>query len=199
MSFRVGSYLFPCLKIIIIIFLTNINIMAYHYNMVKTFTQKDMVEILGINRNTLQVWLREGLIIPSIKDAKGRGATRFYSASDLTLVKTISILSRFYFNREVIKSLCDFLHGKWPFGVDAKDIVKKFPDSPGVKLLPDVKEKFMNPFSKQKNEPVLLTMSDNAWLGLGPGLMTSFPKNSTTMLIINVSKIMDDIRKKLEQ
>jgi DNA-binding transcriptional MerR regulator len=160
--------------------------------MVKTFTQKDMVEITGINRNTLQVWLREGLIIPSIKDAKGRGATRFYSATDLTLIKTISILSHYYFNRDVIKSLCDYLHGKWPFGIDSKSVT----DS---KLSPYVKEVFMNPFTKQKNTPVLLQMSDNAWLGIGSGKILTMPDNTNFFLVINLSKIMDDIRKKLEQ
>jgi len=40
------------------------------------FTTFEVVRILGINRNTLQVWLQRKWIIPSIKVADGRAGPR---------------------------------------------------------------------------------------------------------------------------
>jgi len=175
--------------------------MKFHdtlYVMQPSFTQKQATEIVGISPNTLQGWTRDGLIIPSIANPKGRGKTRLYSASDLTLMKIISYLSDSSFNRDVIKSLCDYLYGKLPFGVNIKDVARKFPHSPGVNYLSNMKENLLNPLLK-RSKPVLLKLSDDKWDEIGSGgLVTTIIGDSTRVLIINVTKIMEEIKQKLK-
>ena len=163
----------------------------------KTFTQKEVIEILDVNPNTLQVWLRDSLIIPSVANPKGRGATRVYSASDLTMIKIVSILSQFSYNRSSIKSLCDFLRGKLPSGRDAISIAKKNPHVRGLKGLITLKEDLLNPLYDRSGSPIILKMSDNKWDEIGQGIYTAIPGKNKIILIVNVSEIMAEIRKKI--
>jgi len=166
----------------------------------KKFTHKEVVEILEVNPNTLQVWLRDGLIIPSIANPKGRGATRLYSAADLTQIKIISILSQFSYNRTIVKNLCDLLHGKIPSSnINLAALAKKNPHIPAFKQLADIKENLLNPFLKRTGPPIILKLSDNKWDEIGPGFATAIPGNSTVVLIINVSRVMDEIKKKVKK
>ena len=143
-----------------------------------SFTQKEVAEILEISPNTIQGWSRDGLIIPSVENPKGRGGTRLYSASDLTHIKIVSILSGFAYNRDVIKSLCNTIHG--------------------IKFITNLKETILDPYRNRPGQTIYIKRSDKKWQ-LGENTTTDIPKDSTTALIINVSKIMDEIKAKLKE
>lgn len=166
----------------------------------KSFTQKEIVEIIGINPNTLQVWLRDGLIIPSIANPKGRGQTRLYSVSDLTLIKIISILSQLSYNRATIKGLCDYLNGEM-IKKQAKLLkpTKKMLKAGGFSSVKDLislhKESKLDPFFHHFGTPLYIILSNEKWeLRIN---LNSLPEDRTTLLIINVTKIMDEIKQKI--
>jgi DNA-binding transcriptional MerR regulator len=66
------------------------------------FTQKQVAEITKVKDGTIQAWARDGLIIPSIANTKGRGTSRLYSPADLINIAVIKILSEMSFNRDLI-------------------------------------------------------------------------------------------------
>lgn len=154
----------------------------------RSFTQKEATDITEISPNTLQGWTRDGLIIPSIANPRGRGKMRLYSASDLVLIKIVSILSGYSYNRDVIKEICDYVNKKTAI---SKIAAKKS----------DIKETHLNPLIERLEDapPILLKLSDNKWdeIGTEP-FATAMPGKSTTVLIINVSKIVNEIRSKIK-
>ena len=56
------------------------------------FRVPDVIRIVGITYRQLDYWARTGLVIPSIRDAKGSGTQRLYSFQDLLTLKVIKNL-----------------------------------------------------------------------------------------------------------
>lgn len=181
------------------------------YLMRTSFTQKEVTEILGISPNTLQGWSRDGLVIPSVANTKGRGIMRLYSVSDLTQIKIVSILSRKSFNRTLIKSLCDHLSGE-SFKEQAKKLKmskKDFKASnsrdaltgrviSSVQILVDIhRESLLSPYFDHFGFPLYLILSDDTWTFRQNLKFDSMPGGSTVVLIIDISKIMDEIKRKI--
>lgn len=78
--------------------------------MKNSYTQKKVVEAIGISPNTLQVYLKDKLIVPSIANPKGRGTVRLYSFSDVVQVRIMQLLSQHNYNREVMLRLSQFFN-----------------------------------------------------------------------------------------
>lgn len=74
----------------------------------KGFKSKDLPKLTGVNQDTLGAWLREGLIISSIRGTEGRGSTRLYSHSDVILISAVVELTRLSFNRKVVKAFSKY-------------------------------------------------------------------------------------------
>jgi DNA-binding transcriptional MerR regulator len=67
--------------------------------------------MLNIGPGTLQTFIKDGLIIPSV-NPKGRGSTRLYNPSDLVMVRVVHLLARSGYSRGVLNALCKFLNTK---------------------------------------------------------------------------------------
>jgi DNA-binding transcriptional MerR regulator len=165
---------------------------------VMEFTQKQVAAITEVNPGTLQAWARDGLVTPSIADAKGRGSSRLYSPADLVHVAVVKILSEMSFNRNFILSLAKHLN--------AKTIVDhRVTDTP----LPDgeysSKDMMLDPLKLIKGFPDILAVAQNHWtvwhygtkalemLG-GDKYVGQMPRHES-VLIIDLTVIKERIRK----
>lgn len=162
-------------------------------------TQKRVAEILDMNPNTIQGWARDGLVIPSIENPKGRGSTRQYSPSDLTLIKVLSELSQISCSRIIMKNLCDTLNDKWKPGVSFKKLAKAKGAPPAMKELANIKEDYLNPLIERKGSPVIIRLSNGTWELGYMSKAQPIPGNYTRTIIINLTKIMNEIRIKLKE
>lgn len=172
------------------------------YLMRTSFTQKEVIEILGISPNTLQGWSRDGLVIPSVANTKGRGIMRLYSVNDLTQIKIISILSRLSFNRTLIKSLCDHLSGEFiKEQARVLKLSKKDLKAGGFSSIKDVvdthRDSLLSPYFDRFGTPLYLILSNDIWTFRQNLKFDSMPGDSTVILIIDISKIMDEIKRKI--
>jgi DNA-binding transcriptional MerR regulator len=47
------------------------------------YSKKEVSELLGETRRTIQFWTDEGIVVPGVANPKGRGKTRLYSRKNL--------------------------------------------------------------------------------------------------------------------
>lgn len=119
------------------------------------FTQKLAAAITKVLPGTLQAWARDGLVKPSIADAKGRGSSRLYSPADLVHIAVVKILSEMSFNRNLILSLSKHLN--------ARVTVSSTPDPwlPAAGLT--MKEVYMDPSNPIGVAANVLAVTANRW------------------------------------
>jgi len=60
----------------------------------KIFSSRDIQNIFGLAKPTVEYWYTQGLLIPSIADVRGRGSRRRYSFHDVIIAGVITKLLR---------------------------------------------------------------------------------------------------------
>lgn len=75
------------------------------------FRVPEVCKIVGITYRQLDYWARTGLVLPSIRDAKGSGTQRLYSFQDLVALKVIKSLLDTGVSLQRVRKAVDFLRG----------------------------------------------------------------------------------------
>lgn len=165
------------------------------------FTQKQAAEITGVKDGTIQVWARDGLIVPSIANPTGRGSSRLYSPADLVHLSVIKILSDMSFNRSFISSLAHHMDQRVTFAIPSDDRIPK----EGMSS----KDIWFDPFEPLGEVTDVLAVTKNhltMWgfsatagqmLGWKSPTAGQMPERDA-VLIINLASIKERIRKAIE-
>lgn len=66
----------------------------------KTYTQKDITQILGLKRTAVQQWLDRGFVAPSVESASGHGTRNLWSRGDIIDLAVFQTLLEHGFSRE---------------------------------------------------------------------------------------------------
>ncbi len=150
----------------------------------KLYTQQQGSRITGISPNTIQGWARDGLVVPSIKQDVGRGRARMYTTADIIHIAIIGALTEKAFNRNLIRSLCDYLQGV------ENGVVRK--------------QGYFDLSKFAKNDLVTIELRDDEW-GFNQESREMAPRvtrpklygHSRTFVGVNVSQIVKELRPRL--
>lgn len=76
--------------------------------------------LAGVNRSTLDYWVRTGLVSPSLRTSPGRRRTRLWSVRDAVVVRTINALREAGCTLQQVRRARDAVIAQWgSFGSDA--------------------------------------------------------------------------------
>lgn len=73
------------------------------------FTARQVVKLTGVPYSTLNLWAKNGLVEPSVSEAKGTGTERVYSFSDLVALKVAFELRKSGVTTSSLKKVIEFL------------------------------------------------------------------------------------------
>lgn len=73
------------------------------------FTARQVTKLTGVPYSTLNLWAKNGLVLPSIASARGTGSERVYSFSDLIALKVAFELRKSGVTTSSLKKVVNFL------------------------------------------------------------------------------------------
>lgn len=73
------------------------------------FTARQVVKLTGVPYSTLNLWAKNGLVEPSVSEAKGTGTERVYSFSDLVALKVAFELRKSGVSTSSLQKVVNFL------------------------------------------------------------------------------------------
>jgi DNA-binding transcriptional MerR regulator len=157
------------------------------YTNMKLYTQHEVANITDIPANTIQGWVKDGLIRLSFSPHVSRGIPRTYIASDIVELAIVKKLSDLGCCRRLIKKLAHFL----------QEI------APG-RLEMSYKKKYLNPDRIDARVVFTLELRDDEW-HIAPRDKTSQPapnildimKSDTILVIININRIVEKLGDRL--
>lgn len=131
----------------------------------QVFSSTEVSQISGVSRQRLAYWAQTKMLVPSVREAHGRGTRRLYSLDDLLQLNFIRRLQDHGWStqkvRKAINSLHTFMAGSEPVVlIDAKDtILALYRNKTGEQVLLDT----LRPGGQQVLEIVLETLVEETW------------------------------------
>lgn len=151
----------------------------------RIYTQQEVSDITGIPHDTVQGWVKNGLLQLSLAQRVSRGLPRSYIAPDIVQLAIIKKLSNLAFSRRLIRQLADFLV------------------EPEKRIVPR-KKTYLDPDRISDKELVTLQFRDDNWqiivYDMVPKLTDTAPnilKDTTTLVVININKVVEEMRDRL--
>jgi hypothetical protein len=130
--------------------------------------------LAGVNRSTLDYWVRTGLVSPSVRSSPGRRRTRLWSVEDAVIVRTIAALRAAGCPLQQVRRARDVVSATWgSFGADTtlvwtgNDVVRVGPEG-------DVESLLVRP-RQQAFRAVALPLA--VWRGEADGEALEIPSN----------------------
>jgi DNA-binding transcriptional MerR regulator len=78
------------------------------------FSAREVLRLTGIRYSTLNLWAKNGLIVPSISDGSGSGNERVYSFSDLIALKVAFELRKAGVTTRSLQKVVEFIRTSGP-------------------------------------------------------------------------------------
>lgn len=69
--------------------------------------------LAGLNRSTLDYWVRTGLVCPSLRPEPGKRRVRLWSVKDATVVRTVAELRNSGCSLQKVRQACSELDARW--------------------------------------------------------------------------------------
>jgi DNA-binding transcriptional MerR regulator len=79
---------------------------------IDVFTSRSAMELSGVPFGTLELWAKNGLVAPSVLDAKGTGTRRVYSFRDVVALRVAIQLREAGAKNDAFSKVVDYIKGR---------------------------------------------------------------------------------------